>query len=582
MSDDEGATEPDPGASRRRARERLSEARYHLGDAIGKGGMGEVLNARDVHLHREVAIKRIRNEDPSDRATDRFLREARIQGRLDHPAIVPVYELGQDASGRPFFAMKKLTGTTLAQILDGPSAEASREKLLRAFADVCLAVAFAHSRGVIHRDLKPQNIMLGDFGEVYVIDWGVAKLAGEIERTESGESDEMATGDGIAIGTPGYMAPEQIKDSASIDERADIYSLGCVLFEILARTPLHPKGRVGMLSAVSGVDVRTALHASEQPVPPELEDVCVQMTASSRDERPRDARVLSNKILEYLDGDRDLARRRELASTHLARAREAYERRDNEEARRTAIREAGRALGLDPTLAGAAELVGRLMLEPPRAMPREVEDELRADAIETDRRQARISIWISTGYLAFVPFILLANDWLYAALLVAYLAFNTVVLRLRARSARGQHPYTNAMRNAVLVAIVAHAFSPPIVGPGLAAATVGALLLTASYTRPRALFGLVAILSAAVVVPWAAEWIGVLGQTVFQVDGGVALRSPVLDAMGPLLRDIALGIYTFGILAATAAIGNAMVQRDRTSRRHLYLQAWQLRQLVPA
>jgi serine/threonine-protein kinase len=577
---DDDATEPDPGAARRRSKERLSEARYHLGEAIARGGMGEILNARDVHLQREVAIKRIREEDPSDHATDRFLREARIQGRLDHPAIVPVYELGRDAAGRPFFAMKKLTGTTLAQLLT--EGEQSREKLLRAFSDVCLAVAFAHSRGVIHRDLKPTNIMLGDFGEVYVIDWGVAKLAGESERTQPGESDELATGDGIAIGTAGYMSPEQVTDSANVDERADIYALGCVLFEILARAPLHPKGRGGMLSAAAGVDVRALLRAADTAVPPELEDACARAVTLHAADRMRDARELSDIVLKFLDGDRDLARRRELASEHLARARAAYERRDDGESRRTAIREAGRALGLDPTLAGAAELVGRLMLEPPREMPREVEEELRADAVETDRRQARISIWISAGYLAFVPFMLMAHNWLYASLVVAYLAFNTLILRMRAHGAFGGRPYVNATRNAVLVAIVAHAYSPALIGPGLAAATVGALLLTASYTRPRALVALVAILACAVVVPWGLEPLGLVHETFYQTEGGVAFYTPQLAAMGPFLRDLGLILYILGILAATAAIGYTMVQRDRTSRRHLYLQAWQLRQLVPA
>jgi len=579
MADDEGATEPDPGASRRRAKERLSEARYHLGDEIGRGGMGEILHARDTHLGRDVAIKRIRNEDPSDRASDRFLREARIQGRLDHPAIVPVYELGMDTSGRPFFAMKKLTGTTLAQIIRAKTS--SQQQLLRAFADVCLAVAFAHTRGVIHRDLKPQNIMLGDFGEVYVIDWGVAKLAGESERTHSGESDEIATGDGIAIGTPGYMSPEQVTDSATVDERADIYALGCVLFEILTGQPLHPKGRAGLLSATSGVDVRAALRAMSDAIPPELEELCVRMTADALEARPRDARALADVVHKYLDGDRDLAHRRALAIEHLARARAAHERYDDEEARRTAIREAGRALALDPT-SGAAELVGRLMLEPPRAMPREVEDEMRADAVAADRRQARTSIVISAGYAGFVPFMLLAKNWTQAALVIAYLAFNTVVLRIRAREGTGNHPYWNALRNAVLVAIVAHAYSPLLIGPGLAAATVGALLLTMSYTRPRELLGLVAILSAAVMVPWALENLGVIAPTMVHTPTGIELSSPQLEAMGPALRDISVGLYVVGALTAIGALGNAMVQRERESRRALHLQAWQLRQLVPA
>jgi eukaryotic-like serine/threonine-protein kinase len=154
----------------------LDGDRYRARAAIGRGGMGEVTAAYDHTIGREVAIKRIHAAQPNDRQISRFIREAQIQGRLDHPAIVPVYDLGHDASGMPFFVMKKLAGTTLLR------GKHSRLQLLRAFVDVCLAVEFAHVRGVIHRDLKPDNIVLGEFGEVYVLDWGVAKVAGTSEE----------------------------------------------------------------------------------------------------------------------------------------------------------------------------------------------------------------------------------------------------------------------------------------------------------------------------------------------------------------------------------------------------------------
>src|SRR5262245_60547293 len=155
-SDDDSPTHAEPGVARRRATERQSRTRYQLGEPIGHGGMGEVLSARDLQIGRDVAIKRMLAENPTERGVERFLREARIQGRLDHPAIVPVHEVGHDIDGNPFFVMKKLSGTTLSKILASPDA-ATREKLLRAFADVCLAVAFAHKHGVLHRDLKPAN-----------------------------------------------------------------------------------------------------------------------------------------------------------------------------------------------------------------------------------------------------------------------------------------------------------------------------------------------------------------------------------------------------------------------------------------
>src|SRR5689334_19756271 len=152
---------------------------YKVGELIGRGGMGEVVLADDLQLERKVAIKRMRGEQPTTEAIVRFLREAKIQARLDHPAIVPVHALGHDSAGRPYFTMKRLAGTTLADTIE--RATASQQTLLRAFVDVCLAIDFAHARSVIHRDLKPSNIMLGDYGEVYVLDWGVARIAGDAD-----------------------------------------------------------------------------------------------------------------------------------------------------------------------------------------------------------------------------------------------------------------------------------------------------------------------------------------------------------------------------------------------------------------
>src|SRR5262249_8384685 len=152
-------------------------------------------------------------------AAVRFLREARIQARLDHPAIVPVYEHGHDGKGRPYFTMKPLAGVTLETVLS--SGERTLQQLLRAFVDVCNAIEFAHARGVVHRDLKPANIMLGHFGEVHVIDWGVA-LADE----DAPEPPE------VIVGTPGYMSPEQLHGEL-VTSAADVYALGAMLFEIL-------------------------------------------------------------------------------------------------------------------------------------------------------------------------------------------------------------------------------------------------------------------------------------------------------------------------------------------------------------
>src|SRR5258706_833571 len=260
-----GEDRPDP------APDTLIAERYRVGRRIGKGGMGEVMAARDEQVGRDVAIKRMRAANPSERAINRFVREASVQGRLEHPAIVPVHEIGRDSDGLPFFVMKKLAGTSMAALV----ADGDQTRLLRPFTDVWLAIELTHTQGIVHHDLKPDNIMLGDFGEVYILDWGVAKIVGEEEELSDIDSrdGENETAAGTAIGTPGYMAPEQVRGEVDIDGRADIYTLGCLLFEILAHEPLHPRGFHGLESALRGPDARPSTRGRE--CPPELDALCV-------------------------------------------------------------------------------------------------------------------------------------------------------------------------------------------------------------------------------------------------------------------------------------------------------------------
>src|SRR5262245_6435427 len=296
---------------------------YTLGEIIGRGGGGEVVRALDKRIGRHVAFKRMRNQ-PTDDAVARFLREARIQARLDHPAIVPVYEVGRDNEGRPFFTMKQLTGTTLGSML--VSGALPRQRLLRDFVEVCRAVEFAHAHSIVHRDLKPSNIMLGDYAEVYVLDWGVSRVIedgvvdpamGDIESLEPGVTS------GELLGTPGYMAPEQIHSPQSVDRPADIYALGSILFEVLAGEPLHPRGQLALQTTLAGEVVKSpAQRRPDRGVAPELDAVCVAALAMSPAARPT-AKQLADRIEAYLDGDRDLALRRKLALEQLWSARAA-------------------------------------------------------------------------------------------------------------------------------------------------------------------------------------------------------------------------------------------------------------------
>jgi serine/threonine-protein kinase len=217
---------------------------------IARGGMGSILKGRDLSLGRDIAVKVLLESHQGRSAlARRFIEEARIAGPLQHPGIVPVYELGVLPDGRPYFTMKLIQGRTLAALLaERKDVAQDLPRFLDVFGAVCQTLAYAHARGVIHRDLKPSNVMVGAFGEVQVMDWGLAKVigaggpAGEPEaeqptnviltaRCQAAESDASAlTEAGIVLGTPAYMAPEQAQGEVElVDERADVFGLGAML-----------------------------------------------------------------------------------------------------------------------------------------------------------------------------------------------------------------------------------------------------------------------------------------------------------------------------------------------------------------
>ncbi|MBC7172122.1 MAG: serine/threonine protein kinase, partial [Polyangiaceae bacterium] len=336
--------------------------RYGYGKVIGRGGMGEVLLAQDRRIGRSVALK-VMLEEAATRADAhrRFLREARVQGQLEHPAIVPVYDLGWDREGRPYFAMKRISGVTLGDVIrelrkGDPDHENrySLRRLISMFQQVCLAIEYAHSRGVVHRDLKPSNLMLGDFGEVYVLDWGIAKLLDTSEPSTSSLTLPLDTDDATrhdeVLGTIGYMAPEQLTSPTTVDARADVYSLGAVLFHILTLEPLHGYGTAQerARSTQLGAEARPTRRAPDRELPPELDGVCERATALNPNDRYQSARALHDALEAFLEGDRDTRLRAELAEQHVENARLAAQRMatdgpDASDQRKRALREAGRA-----------------------------------------------------------------------------------------------------------------------------------------------------------------------------------------------------------------------------------------------
>jgi serine/threonine protein kinase len=237
----------------------LAGTRYRLIERVGGGGMGTVYLAEDSVLGRRVALKILDLPELRADLSARLLREAQILGRLEHPGIVPVHDAGTLADGRPFYAMKFVEGERLDMLARRIDAIPDR---LRIFQRICEAVAFAHARGILHRDLKPENVMVGPFGEVLVMDWGVAKILRE-DRTPREDHAEVSvesspaetkpskTAHGTVLGTAGYMAPEQARGEIDrLDERADIYSLGAILrFLLSSKRPRAGEERLNYKSA---------------------------------------------------------------------------------------------------------------------------------------------------------------------------------------------------------------------------------------------------------------------------------------------------------------------------------------------
>jgi len=214
----------------------FTSTRYTVVKELGRGGMGVVYLAEDCELDRLVAIKVLNAHEITEERRNRMVREAQIIARLEHPGIVPVHDVGTLPDGRIFYAMKYVRGSRLDEYA---SQSASLRDRLRKFQAACDAVAFAHAHGVIHRDLKPQNIMIGSFGEVLVLDWGVAKIL----------SDTDDAIEGTVIGTRNYMSPEQARgEIEQLDERADVYSLGAMLAFLLADQPKVSKAAQAICS----------------------------------------------------------------------------------------------------------------------------------------------------------------------------------------------------------------------------------------------------------------------------------------------------------------------------------------------
>ena len=323
----------------------MSSQRYVAASEFKEGGLGKVIRAKDTQLDREVAVKRMRDELLSDaECRSRFQLEAEVTGVLEHPNIVPVYGIGRDDSGRPFYAMRLIHGKTLSETIaqrnnrdsQSPSSNdlVDLRRLLGQFIDVCNAVEYAHSRGVIHRDIKPGNVILGPFGETILLDWGMVKVLGKSTRpTNMGEAESYAaplpgpaseyTEFGTKLGTPGYMSPEQLAGRTDqIDERSDVYSLGGTLFTLLTGHPSVDRETPNWESLVMLGGLKPA-RASNPGISPTLSSICEKAMQVEKKDRYQSARELADDVERWL-ADEPTVAHAETARERLIRSYRRY------------------------------------------------------------------------------------------------------------------------------------------------------------------------------------------------------------------------------------------------------------------
>lgn len=278
----------------------LTGTKYQLLERIAAGGMGTVFLVHDTELDRKVALKLLTLPDSSGQLAQRMLREAKIVAQLEHPAIVPIHDVGTLADGRIYYVMKFVSGVTLAQYRKSVSA---LPELLRLFQKIADAVAFVHAHHILHRDLTPANIMVGQFGEVLVLDWGLAAITGTKDDTmlvPNGDKPVSAelqpiTATGAVMGTPAYISPEQASgDLSRVDQSSDIYSLGAILYYLL--TAQHPS-----TSTTTGKLVPP--RECDSSIPKRLEAVCLKCLEPDKAGRYASASDLSTDLSRYLDNE---------------------------------------------------------------------------------------------------------------------------------------------------------------------------------------------------------------------------------------------------------------------------------------
>jgi serine/threonine-protein kinase len=560
--------------------------RYRLGGPLGASGMRA---AHDRRLSRYVALKELADRSVAGR--HRFLREAMIQSQLEHPGIVPLYDL-EERDGVLAFSMRRPRGMTLAAALAaiaaGDAATIQRfplHKLLGALSSAAQAIRYAHARGVAHLDLRPKNILLGDFGEVYVLDWSAARLRGESVSLPEESTLPMPGSDGDAMGAPGYLAPEQIRGQRAFDERSDIHALGAILFEMVTRRPLYA-GRMPLERAqatLDGADVR-ARAAGAEPAPPEaLLAICERATRAAAADRYASVTKLLAELEAFLEGGRDTEMRRAAAVKHAesaARSLAASKSSDSLEARKSAMQHCGRALVLDPGNRDATRVLRELLTDPPARIPAEVADSFAAHERHEIASMLPYGIVGVASFAVFLPVAMWMGVRSWAAIgailmiLVWALAASWAIGKLWPTSQQGLYPAFFATSG--LIAGVSAFFGPLIVVPTIAA--VNTMIFMMHFARPR--WWPIVVGWASFVVPATLQLTGVLRSS-YAFSGGTLQVLPWAVELPRVATTLFLAMSGVVSLLAGGLMTLRLRETLNAARLRAELYTWHLEQLLP-
>jgi serine/threonine protein kinase len=590
-----------------------ADDRYADGELIGQGGMGQVTSADDRATGRTVAVKTMRADQVGPVALRRFAREARIQAQLEHPSIVPVYDVGVDAEGALFFTMKRIRGESLSKVLeriragdDEALVRYSHRRLLNVLTQVALTVEYAHQRGVLHRDLKPSNIMLGEFGEVYVLDWGLADVRhpGQSGEPRADEPTPLArllataaaaplvdssvrpdTASGQLLGTPGYTAPELIEHgSGALDERADVYALGAILYEMLTGERMHAGDALGqVLGSTLELDgAQPAQHTAA--VAPELDLLCQRATRRDPAQRLASAAAFARGIEAYLDGDRDLAERRRLADVRAEAAERVLaephpDEAEDTAARAAALRDVTTALGLDPEHTGARATLLRLLTEPGPGAVAAAEVNHRAAATKAFQHAALNGILAISTYILYVPLVMwmgMRTWWMLGVMAAAiFTVIGVTYYYYRRPPSDLRLPWPHLVASLFALSTGNFIAGPLLLLPTAAIATgVGYI---AAFERRVAVT--IASLVAVVLVPFALQVSGVVGGG-YRFEGDAIVIYPGMAHFPRTATIVFLCVTHLVMISAAMLFTWRMRQSAVRAERLLRVQAWQLDQIV--